>query len=389
MFANGMRVLDQLGLSKEIEERNEPIVHSDMRDEHGHSFKHSNLLAEFVARHGYCINFMERKDLLAVMYDAQPNKSKLLSDKKVDHVEQTEKGVKVTTSDGSVYEGDIVIGADGVWSKIRQEMWNVMDADKNLPKDVAKSLAKDKKSLTCEYSCIFGISYNCDKMKAGNITTIFRPGSSFLIIAGREGTVYWFYFEKLDNKYTVPNIPRYTAEDAIKSAEKQLDAKITEDVTFGDLWKCRKSAIKVALEEGIFRRWHYGRFVVIGDAAHKMTPNMGQGGNSAIESVTILSNCLKRTLDKYPQGLNSQQVDECFKEFQAERRKRIKNVFNRAGDATRREAMDSLSKVMIGRYVIPRLGDKVHLKMLAKLMKEAPSLEFVDKPTRAHESSVH
>jgi 2-polyprenyl-6-methoxyphenol hydroxylase-like FAD-dependent oxidoreductase len=87
---------------------------------------------------------MERKDLLAVMYAAQPNKSKLLANKRVDKIEQGDNGVKVTTSDGSEYEGDIVVGADGVWSKVRSIMWKAMDADKSLPKDVAKDLAKDK-----------------------------------------------------------------------------------------------------------------------------------------------------------------------------------------------------------------------------------------------------
>lgn len=87
---------------------------------------------------------MERKDLLAAMYAAQPNKSKLLANKRVDKVEHGENGVKVTTSDGSEYEGDIVVGADGVWSKVRSMMWDAMDADKSLPKNVAKDLAKDR-----------------------------------------------------------------------------------------------------------------------------------------------------------------------------------------------------------------------------------------------------
>jgi len=97
---------------------------------------------------------MERKDLLAVMYAAQPNKSKLLTNKRVDKVEQGDNGVKVTTSDGSEYEGDIVVGADGVWSKVRNMMWNAMDADKSLPKDVAKDLAKDKTGKRLTVLCM-------------------------------------------------------------------------------------------------------------------------------------------------------------------------------------------------------------------------------------------
>ena len=77
------------------------------------------------------------------MYEAHPNKNKLLSNKQVSSVDQDENGVKVTTKDGSVYEGDIVIGADGVWSTVRQSMWRAMEKD-TLSKSLAKDLAKDK-----------------------------------------------------------------------------------------------------------------------------------------------------------------------------------------------------------------------------------------------------
>jgi FAD dependent monooxygenase len=115
-----------------------------------------------------------------------------------------------------------------------------------------------------------------------------------------------------------------------------------------------------------------------------MTPNMGQGGNSAIESAAILSNCIKSALDKNPQGPNSKQIDESLSLYQSERRKRIKTVYTRASDTTRMEAMDSLTKIIMARYIIPSLGEKLILKMVGDLLKDAPTLDFVEKPTRAH-----
>jgi hypothetical protein len=79
---------------------------------------------------------------------------------------------------------------------------------------------------------------------------------------------------------------------------------------------------------------------------------MGLGGNSAIESVAIISNCLKRTLDKNLGEVNAKQIDECLKLFQTEGHKRIKTVFNRAVNATRMQAMDSLSKIIMGRAIL-------------------------------------
>lgn len=42
-------------------------------------------------------------------------------------------------------------------------------------------------------------------------------------------------------------------------------------------------------------RWHRGPFVLVGDAAHAMTPNLGQGAAMAIEDAAVLSEELERS----------------------------------------------------------------------------------------------
>ncbi|KAJ5374301.1 hypothetical protein N7517_006307 [Penicillium concentricum] len=64
-----------------------------------------------------------------------------------------------------------------------------------------------------------------------------------------------------------------------------MGANITENVTFSDIWMKRKTFSLLPMEEG-------GRFALFGDVAHKMTVNLGQGGNCAIESVAALANAL-------------------------------------------------------------------------------------------------
>jgi 2-polyprenyl-6-methoxyphenol hydroxylase-like FAD-dependent oxidoreductase len=44
-------------------------------------------------------------------------------------------------------------------------------------------------------------------------------------------------------------------------------------------------------------RWTKGRVTLLGDAAHPMTPNMGQGGGQAIEDAVVLAGCLAREGD--------------------------------------------------------------------------------------------
>lgn len=50
-----------------------------------------------------------------------------------------------------------------------------------------------------------------------------------------------------------------------------MGAHITEDVTFGDIWAKRKTFTLLPMEEGVLQDWHWGRFAVVGDAAHKVS----------------------------------------------------------------------------------------------------------------------
>jgi 2-polyprenyl-6-methoxyphenol hydroxylase-like FAD-dependent oxidoreductase len=63
--------------------------------------------------------------LLKILYDNLKYKDRVLTNKRISHVEMSPTGVLVTTEDGSSYSGDILVGGDGVHSKVRQEMWRI------------------------------------------------------------------------------------------------------------------------------------------------------------------------------------------------------------------------------------------------------------------------
>jgi hypothetical protein len=49
-----------------------------------------------------------------------------------------------------------------------------------------------------------------------------------------------------------------------------VDQPIFENLVFGDIWRKRYRAQIVDIEEGVLSKWHFGRTVLVGDAAHKV-----------------------------------------------------------------------------------------------------------------------
>jgi 2-polyprenyl-6-methoxyphenol hydroxylase-like FAD-dependent oxidoreductase len=86
------------------------------------------LILMFVsARLNYPIISLDRQAVLKTLYESYPEKCNVHVGKKVIHVEPHEHGVRVKTDDGAVYYGDIVVGADGIHSQIRSEIWRLAD----------------------------------------------------------------------------------------------------------------------------------------------------------------------------------------------------------------------------------------------------------------------
>ena len=71
---------------------------------------------------------MERRNFLRIVHNQLKDKSKILTGKRVSKILDNEDGVTVQCSDGTEYEGDLVIGADGVHSKVRELMWENANA---------------------------------------------------------------------------------------------------------------------------------------------------------------------------------------------------------------------------------------------------------------------
>lgn len=206
---------------------------------------------------------------MAHLYDNLPDQSTIKLNKRVDSIVHHESGVRVLLTDGTVEEADIVIGADGVHSSVRSQMWDY--AGKFEPNVVPES---DKSVLFSEYDAMFGVSkmeghHKDYGMAAAETNVVFGHGVTVLFFQ-QSGEQYWAIVYK--DKYNQPP-KRFKATDGdIDAVAKRfLDLQLNEHIKFSDLWDARTRVGLLTIEEGVLSQWHAGRMVLVGDSAHKVS----------------------------------------------------------------------------------------------------------------------
>ena len=110
-------------------------------------------------------------------------------------------------------------------------------------------------------------------------------------------------------------------------------------------------------------RWHDGRLVLLGDAAHAMAPNLGQGANSALVDAAVLLDELRRH-DSLASGLAAYQ-------------KRRRNAVRRVSNASSR-----LGKLAEITHLIPRtMRDRMLLPVVSLFATTKATSLLLQEPT--------
>lgn len=378
IMPNGARILDQLGLYDVMREKfMTGMRRTFTRRSDGRVLSSNEWPTMVEERLQYLCGICERRTFLRSMYDQLRDQSKVRTGKKVVSVQHSDSSVTVVCQDGSEFVGDIVIGADGIHSFIRQEMQRF--AEENGPPGV---MDRDKTSITAEYNCFFGISSSNTSLTPGDSHTAAEIDHSALLFVSAGNLPQWFFFSKMPRRYIgASNIPRFTKADMDAQVAQYSDFHVTEDVTLKHLVDTSEKISYFPLEEANHEHWTFGRFVCLGDAIHKMTPNMGQGGNQAIESAAVLTNCLLELLNA-SEGKKAQakEIEETLLRYQDLRQQRARMIVGFSADLTRSDALATLAHTLRFLFKPPPGGFVADFS--TELFRSAPSLNFLPQPSR-------
>jgi len=268
LWSNATRVLRKLGVGETIERSAATIRESEARTWRGRlllrtDFSHLNekLGAPTIGIH--------RAELQANLADHLGRELITLGTTCVGYTTD-EKGANALFAEGDDVRGQILVGADGIKSLVRQQMLG--------PEPLRYA----------GYTAWRGVGL-IDQPEVPLGVTVLAMGrgsqAGMLPIGG--GRTYWF---------ATANVPA-GGEDAPGGHKAELLKR------FGDWYPVIPAVIDATPESAILRndivdrppvrKWTDGRVVLLGDAAHPTTPNMGQGACMAIESALVLAKCLR------------------------------------------------------------------------------------------------
>ncbi|KAF9103777.1 hypothetical protein BGX29_002913 [Mortierella sp. GBA35] len=251
---NVFKLFDQLGMIEEVYNVSIPIEHSLMLSED------LKVMADFVS-HDY------------------ENMSKVPSEKismgkKVISVVNNPEGVKIICSDGTSYDGDILAGADGAYSTIREHMHADMAKEGTLSK-------ADAQDLAVPYVCMVGTTTPRDPEKYPELKdsvahlhhVIGRSTRySWTTITIPDNRICWSVMAQVKSSSEAKQLRANNTEWGPEAAESMI--KEVHDFpiklgggVLGDMIDATPSdgVSKVMLEEKLFKKWSHGRAVLIGD----------------------------------------------------------------------------------------------------------------------------
>ncbi|PZD96561.1 FAD-binding protein [Paenibacillus sambharensis] len=235
---------------------------------------------------------IHRKDLHRILLSALAPGT-LEWGKSCSRLEHKDNHVRVAFSDGSHAVADLVVAADGIHSKVRKQLF---------PKDTYRYAG---------YTCWRGV-VPADVLPGLSNRFIETWGTKgrFGIVPLPNKQVYWYAL--INARQNDPRIDNYSTKDLHRLFQNYHDPIPTLLLRAASHDMIHRDIVDITPME----RFYSNRVVFIGDAAHAITPNMGQGACQAIEDASVLADCLRI----------QRNYQEAFADYDARRRKRIKQI---------------------------------------------------------------
>ncbi|KAF9933620.1 hypothetical protein FBU30_005059 [Linnemannia zychae] len=318
-----LRLLEQLGLWNDIKKIAKPISGFNIQQDDLSPIGMIDF--SFGEKHyGYHAYVMARPALFELLKSRVPASKIKLKKQVVDMIED-DTGIISVCEDGSHYKSDILVGADGAYSGVRESMYRHLKQQNRLP-------LCDQQPMKLTHLSILGVSKALDPTIVPAMNDehslfqliLFRNARYSIWMAPIDNNrISWCYGGEVDPSASNGSIVNVSGfwEWGPNMAHTMLDGirnlPTAYGCTVGDIiGSTPKDLISsVVLEEKFFETWHTKRAVLLGDACHKLLPFAGQGAIQAI----LDGHCLVELLYNLKNNPTTTEFEQIFKAYYSQR----------------------------------------------------------------------
>lgn len=326
---NAMQVLKKMGIQDKIEKAGNKISYMKITDKQLNDISVVNLTAyeKKYGVHNIAIHRGELQKILAteVGYD-NINLSKRLS-----IIEKTEL-FKLTFEDSSTIECKLVIGADGLKSVVRNQLFET-------------STLRNANQICWRGIC----EMELPQKYHNELNEAWGKGKRFGFVKISDTKIYWYALTNSKNvKPEDINLTKLFSEfhsDILQI----IAATVKEQIIVNDIIDLKP-----------IDKWQSEKVYLIGDAAHATTPNLGQGACQAIEDAYVLGKLLDSGLE----------LENTFKEYENLRRKKAHIIVNTSWTVGKMAHIENSFIIWVRNFVmknLPKSANKKQMDMIFNL----------------------
>lgn len=261
---NGMRALSHYGFDAAVLASGAPCAETQLLDWKGRQLT-SGSMAALSVRLGQPMLCVHRARLHEALRGLL-SPGTLTLGCGVESYREENDAVVVTLDDGQLLRADLLVGCDGLHSKVRAQMLG------------------ESPTRYSGYTSWRGVCSTQGLPLSGALSQYWGPGARFGFVSIGFGELYWFATANAspggrDGPQPDELLARYgTWHDPIPAV---LRATPPDRIIRTDI-----------VDRVPVTRWTSPRVALLGDAAHPMTPNLAQGACQAIEDAVVLARLL-------------------------------------------------------------------------------------------------
>ena len=337
LWSNGVKVLNRLGLGDRLAAIGGTMNRMEYRSDHDALLSHIDLmpLIHQVGQRPYPVSRTELQGLLLEVV----GKENVYLQMRCVGVEQTEDNITAIFEDGHRATGDVLVGADGIHSQVREHILGHPIAPRYADYVNWNGIVEAQPGLCDSDNWVIyvGQERRASMMPIGGDRFYFFFGSPM-----PKGTAV----EPQDRQVELANIFIGWPEP-VQTLINTLDPLQTNRLEIHD----------IDPPEQLVHR----RAVLVGDSGHATTPTLGQGGCQAIEDAEVLTHYLVTTNISVPDALQRYESErkERTASLVLKARKRTETIYGKDPHVTRKwydqlkqetpdDVIKALSKVILG-----------------------------------------